>query len=423
MTTIGPASPQGRPAECSPATPIGLAALARMAFDGIDMNPLLERLIARVTSDSQDVASLLDLSTIELLFGRRENGLRLQMQALAAERLYRRPPTDAPVAAAAGGPDGLRLLAFMAPGDFMANTPLDFLLEGSDVRLDMLYVVPGRPLPAAIPEHDVAIVAVGESDENREVLGEIARLVAFWPRPVLNRPDRIARLSRDSAWALLRNAPGIAMPATARIGRSALERIGGGELPVEAIFDGGCAFPIIARPIGSHAGHGLVKLDDPAAVEAYLRERPEAEFYVSPFIDYSGPDALFRKYRIALIGGRPFASHMAISQHWMIHYLNAGMRESAEKRAEEACFMAEFDTGFARRHAAALRAVAERTGLEYVAIDCGETRDGDLLIFEIDVAMIVHSMDPPDLFPYKPPQMRKLFRAFDGMLREAAGRT
>jgi len=31
--------------------------------------------------------------------------------------------------------------------------------------------------------------------------------------------------------------------------------------------------------------------------------------------------------------------------------------------------------------------------------------------------MIVHSMDPPDLFPYKAPQMRKVRDAFRDMLR------
>jgi hypothetical protein len=110
---------------------------------------------------------------------------------------------------------------------------------------------------------------------------------------------------------------------------------------------------------------------------------------------------------------------MAISSEWMVHYLNAGMTESAEKRAEEARFMADFDVDFARRHAAAFRALADRAGLEYFAIDCGETLDGQLLVFEADTAMIVHSMDPPDLFPYKPPQMRKLFVAFHDMLVRA----
>jgi len=42
------------------------------------------------------------------------------------------------------------------------------------------------------------------------------------------------------------------------------------------------------------------------------------------------------------------------------------------------------------------------------------------LLFEADVAMIVHDMDPPDLFPYKAPQMKLVFEAFQAMLRHAA---
>jgi hypothetical protein len=110
---------------------------------------------------------------------------------------------------------------------------------------------------------------------------------------------------------------------------------------------------------------------------------------------------------------------MAISEHWMVHYLNAGMYESAEKRDEEARFMARFDEDFARRHEAALRAVCERVGLDYFGLDCAETPDGELLIFESDVAMIVHAMDSPDMFPYKQQQMRKVFAAFREMLGAA----
>jgi hypothetical protein len=36
--------------------------------------------------------------------------------------------------------------------------------------------------------------------------------------------------------------------------------------------------------------------------------------------------------------------------------------------------------------------------------------------------MIVHAMDPVELFPYKQPQMRKLFAAFRRMLADAAAR-
>jgi hypothetical protein len=36
--------------------------------------------------------------------------------------------------------------------------------------------------------------------------------------------------------------------------------------------------------------------------------------------------------------------------------------------------------------------------------------------------MIVHRMDPPNIFPYKGPQMAKVFGAFEAMLRSKAVR-
>jgi hypothetical protein len=60
--------------------------------------------------------------------------------------------------------------------------------------------------------------------------------------------------------------------------------------------------------------------------------------------------------------------------------------------------------------------------LEYVGIDCGETPNGELLVFEVDSGMTIHSMDPVDIFPYKQPQMRKVFRAFRQMLIDASTR-
>src|SRR6185437_10180804 len=159
----------------------------------------------------------------------------------------------------------------------------------------------------------------------------------------------IARLTRVGTWELLRSAPGIVIPMQADIDRPRFEQIARGEMPIADIL-GGDAFPIIARPADSHAGEGLAKLSSEAEVAAYLKERPEQEFSIAPFVDYRGKDGLFRKYRVVLIDGCPYAVHMAISQHWMIHYLNADMRESEAKRAEEAKFMANFDNDFAVRH-------------------------------------------------------------------------
>jgi len=181
-------------------------------------------------------------------------------------------------------------------------------------------------------------------------------------------------------------------------------------------------FPIIARPRGSHAGVGLAKVDDRAAIGRYLAERTEQEFFVSRFVDYASEDGLFRKYRVAFVEGRPYACHMAIADRWDIWYLNAGMTDSAAKRREEETFMLTFDIGFARRHATALAGMAERIALDYFTIDCAENQRGELLIFEADNTAVVHNMDSPELFPYKPPQMRKIFEAFAAMLYGRARR-
>jgi hypothetical protein len=382
-----------------------------MAFDGGDLAPLWNVLVEQVLAADGDAAALMDLSTIAHLQGRPQDRLGLQAEALRFSRIYRQPAGNDSV-------PPVRVLALMAPGDFMANIPLEFMLEGACATLDMLYIVPGEPLPE-IPDHDVAIVAIAESDENQPVLAEVASFIGAWPRPVLNAPERIARLTRAGTWEMLRDAPGIVIPMNVRIAREDLLRVEGGESDIASLLDG-ATFPIIARPADSHAGKGLVKLDDAAAISAYLAEWPDSHFYIAPFVDYASDDGMFRKYRVALIGGKPYACHMAISQHWMIHYLNADMDKDVIKRAEEAHFMATFDENFAMRHADALAAIVERCGLDYLPLDCGETREGKLLVFESGTNMIVHSMDAPELFPYKKPQMEKVFGAFEAMLREAA---
>ena len=179
-------------------------------------------------------------------------------------------------------------------------------------------------------------------------------------------------------------------------------------------------YPVLVRPEGSHAGASLAKIDTVCDLAAYLTTSPAECFYVTQFTDYRGPDGLYQKYRVACIEGTPYLCHMASSERWMVHYLNAGMAESAGKRAEEAWAMAQFDNGFARRHRDALQALNRWMGLDYYQIDCAETKDGRLLVFEADVAAIIHAMDPPDVYPYKVPQMRRVFAAFEAMLRRRA---
>ncbi|HEX5125360.1 MAG TPA: hypothetical protein VFW00_01340, partial [Rhodocyclaceae bacterium] len=307
-------------------------------------------------------------------------------------------------------------LALVAPGRLMANVPLECLLEDSDIELNIYYAVGDEIDPLEIPEHDVLFVAVGESVANMRILDSWLPRLARWPKPVLNNPLHIRRVARDTASQLLHSLPGIAMPPTLRMARRQLEEIVQNDNGITRDID----FPLIVRPVDSHAGHDLHKVDSRSELADKLVSMPGGEFFVSSFVDYRSGDGLFRKYRVILIDGQPFACHMAISSHWMIHYLNAGMADSPEKRAEEAHFMIDFEREFAVRYRTAFAEIHQRMGLDYLGIDCAETADGRLLIFEVDPAMVAHSMDPVDVYPYKPACMQKLFVAFRAMLIRAA---
>ncbi|HLZ28954.1 MAG TPA: pyridoxal-dependent decarboxylase, partial [Chloroflexota bacterium] len=349
---------------------IGVARLARRAFLGEDLAPLATALLARAQAHPTDANAMLDCSTVLQLRGNHDLAMSLQAEAVKTRALYSLP-SHAP------GRD-LRLLVLMGPGDLMANTPIEFLVEDSDVSLDLLYLTLESEWPEIVPDHDVLLVAIGESEANQPLLRRVAGALDGWSRSVINRPERIAVLTRDGVYGALRDIPGVAMPTNVRTDRDALRAIGDGRVPLATLLPED-DFPLIVRPIGSHAGQGLEKIEAASDIAAYLGRVDAERLYVSPFVDYRGPDGVYRKYRIALIEGRPFVCHYAMSTHWNIAYFNAGMAESAAKRAEEAECMAHFDEQFAVRHAAALRAIDERMGLSYVALDCAETRAGELL--------------------------------------------
>ncbi|WP_258591120.1 ATP-grasp domain-containing protein [Mesorhizobium sp. AR07] len=392
---------------------MGKAPIVRAVFEGRDISPLWNTLFGRVSADITDAAAFLDVSILLHAIGEEDKAVLSQRAALDISRHYR---------IRNGLGTGPNVLVFVTAGDFMANTPIEFLLEASDANILLHYVDADTEDLKDVPEHDVAFVAVGESAANLAVLENLDRLLRDWAGPIMNNaPRHIMALSRDGVAEALKDEPSILAPAAARVHRSVIEKLASGEIEVASILEAS-AFPVIVRPFGTHAGKGMEKISTPLDLSAYLKSQADAEFYITPFIDYSGTDGKFRKQRIAFINGRAFASHLAVSEHWMVHYLNAGMTQHEDRRAEEALWMATFDSDFAVRHARAFDALHRCLGLDYFAIDCAELADGRLLVFEADVAMIVHSMDWESIFPYKKSAMRKLFAAFENALSRRVAR-
>src|SRR3981081_576162 len=347
---------------------IGFAKLTTLAFGGTDLRPLRDQLIAKVAGGTAGAGDGLDLSLIAQLLGDKQTGVAIQAEVLAFHQLFRSPCLSAK--------PQLRVLALAAAIDMGGNTPIEFLLEESGIELLTLYVIAGVELPVPLPDHDVAIVIASDSEECRDALRIIDRVAPRWPRPMLNPPHLVGNLDRDKLHQLLRGIEGLDIPATICVTRAQLSEVAQPSLLVADIA-AELQSPVIVRPRGSHAGVGLAKLDDRAAIDRYLGERAEQEFFVSRFVDYTSDDGLFRKYRVVFVDGRPYACHMAIADRWDIWYLNAGMSDSAPKRLEEETFMRTFDIGFGRRHQAAPAALAVRARLDYFTIACvGNKRTG-----------------------------------------------
>ena len=381
----------------------GPAALTSAAVNGADFATLA----TLVQSAGTDPASLAyDVGLLHQLAFQPNKGLQLQAEALEASCLFRirRDRREQPT---------MRLLALMSPGDLMTNTPLDFVTKHLDIQLDLLYLVPGCEMPDTVPDHDALFFTSSATDPS--MLTRQRQLFQCWPRPVFNNPAFLPRLARDVLPALLSGDPTICCPVAALVDRGALQ----------AIADGGrisCIaedldFPVLVRPVQSHAGKGLRLIHSHREMARYLAGSVADQLYVTKFVDYRATDGLFRKYRIGFIGGHPHLCHMAVSDHWMVHYLNAGMTESASKRAEEARAMQAFDEGFASRHAIALSRLARVLPFDLFSIDCSELSDGRLLLFEADTAAIIHLMEPFDTYSYKHTQMRRVFANFNAMLR------
>jgi tetratricopeptide (TPR) repeat protein len=308
----------------------------------------------------------------------------------------------------AGEREDFALLVPCAPGLYEANTPVDLLFDARQVSLHRWYVDPQGAVPP-LPRYDAVFVAIGESDKARSHLAAAGRFLNRLDGPVLNRPERIARLARVPLAETFASASHTRVVATTRVAR-------------ERYADQGFPYPHIVRPVDSHGGHGLERIDDDAQRDAYLATHPAEHLYVAPFVDYRSGDGLFRKYRIVFVDGEPFPCHLAISPHWMVHYYNSPMAEYAWMRDEEHAFMANLGSVFRGNLKTALREAAQLLALDYVGIDCAIDRDGKLLIFEADNALIVHLLDDPVMYPYKHRYVPRIYAALDALVRRRIAR-
>ncbi len=364
-----------------------------------DARVCYERVLDRNPADAAAHTAMYEL---EQIGGNIPKALYHQRRVLERKTLFTRSAPN----------EKRRLLALLAPGDWQANVPIDFLVDRNTTTLHKLYLLsPPQAAAAAIPAADAVFTAIGESDESVEALALALQLVRRMGLPYINDPRKILAANRVEVARMLAEIPAIHVPATARVRREVLERRAP-ETP----------FPAIVRPVGSQAGRDLIRASTAGELHAYLQRVPHQSFYVMPFVDFRSADGYYRKYRIISVDRVPYPYHLAISPDWMIHYYNAPMRETAWMRDEEAHFLENFERVFAPPLQQALRDMAQTLGLDYFGIDCSIDADGRLLVFEADPAMVVHAGDDPAMFGYKQPHAQRIFDAFQKLIDRVGSR-
>jgi len=378
--------------------------LGRVAFELNDMEGALAHLKAALEINPRDAESLYWTGAIRQKMGDNDAAQEAYAAGARIQPLIRRPAAKAPA--------DFRVLALYAP--FAGNTPAEYLFSHAAHDTDTLSLLDNSEVDiAGLGEVQLVVNLISDPDQGGTVLPVAAQLVASLGKPVINDPASIMRTTRDAVADLLPGIAGCRIPrivrlaATADVSPSSLAKL----LPF--------AFPVLARPAGTHGGDDFEKIADVEALTHFLGERPDSAHYVIEYIDTARADGHFRKYRFIFAGEAILPYHLAIGADWKLHHDNTDMASHAWMQDEEAAFLNSPTTVFSAENYRALEAIRARIGLDFFGIDCALDDDGNLVVFEVNASMLVHN-DNPD-FPYKAPAVQAIKQAFDRMLRERAG--
>lgn len=352
--------------------------------------------------DPEDAAVHLALSELEQIAGNGDAAARHRLEALSRRRLY--------CAGTHSESAPLSVLVLAAPGPWTVNAPIDIFVDPERIALHRLYLFDEKiPARDQLPSYDVVFNAIGESQWAQPAIAAAARFVAAEPKPVLNHPRHLAKTARPALGRTLADIQGCVVPPAARIARDLAPPDA-----ADARAIGEIGFPLLIRPLDEHGGHGLELLAGAHELGAYLGRFDARFFDVSAFVDYRSADGYYRKQRVMFVDGIPYPYHLAVSSDWMIHYLNAPMAEHRWMRDEEERFLAEPRSVFSQWDRT-MPKIASAIGLDYFGLDCAQTPDGGVLVFEADAATWIHSSDPAGVFPYKERYVRRIFEAVEAM--------
>jgi hypothetical protein len=296
------------------------------------------------------------------------------------------------------------------------NAPFQALLDNRTYLVTVLvaeHFDPTQPLP----EHRLVVNAIGDADLCAAALGSAASIMARSKAPVLNAPAAVLATGRADNAARLAAIPGVVAPATLDLPRATLTGPDAGAVPAAQGF----AYPLLLRAPGYHAGLHFHLVGAAAELPAAVASLPGSRVSLIQYLDARGADGKARKYRVMMVGGQLYPAHAAISGHWKIHYFSADMADHPEHRAEDAAFLRDMEAVLGARAIQALQGIRAALALDYVGIDFGLDREGNVLLFEANAAMTIHPPGPDARWDYRREPVARILEAARRLLAEKAG--
>jgi hypothetical protein len=311
-----------------------------------------------------------------------------------------------------------RRLLILCAGASSGNVPFETLLSGGE-SCRIKYIIDFAPEEedAQLPAFDLVFNAIGEPDVAAPLAGRLERFGARCEKPWLNAPAAVSRTQRQRLPSLLGDLDGVVIAPCIRLeGRPDSPTDLADRLRLGAI-----ALPVLVRPVATHGGQGLVRCETLDALENTVRGIDGAH-YLTAFRDYRSLDGHCRKYRIVFVDRQPFAYHLAISSHWMVHYFSADMAEHPWKIEEERRFLEEPAAVLGDRARSAIDAIGRRLDLDYAGVDFTLLADGRVLVFEANATMLVHRERGNGPLAHRNPHVQRIVDAFEAMqARRLAG--
>lgn len=259
-----------------------------------------------------------------------------------------------------------------------------------------------------LPAYDVVFNAMGDPDITGDVSKPLQAFLAANRKPVLNPPDRVALTARHRLPALLSGLEGVRIPWVQRLSTSS-------DWPEPEPGD----WPLLVRPVDTHGGVGLERLESDSALAAY-RERQAGAVYLSPFVDYRSNDGFFRKYRMIFVDREPFPYHLAISDNWLVHYYRTDMMSAPGKQAEELAYLENPRAVLGEKGYRAIEEIGRRLDVDYGGVDFALMPDGGILVFEANTTMLVHPEANDGPLAHKNLYVKRIFDAFEQLLERTA---